>query len=59
MLVVALLLAACGSDTDTETASSGGGDSYPQFTAATVDGAQLEFGSLEGRDTVLWFWAPW
>jgi hypothetical protein len=29
------------------------------FTAPTVDGGQLDASSLEGRDVVLWFWAPW
>ncbi len=26
---------------------------------ATADGGQIDLGSLEGTDTVLWFWAPW
>jgi len=25
----------------------------------TVSGTQIDLGSLEGQDTVLWFWAPW
>ena len=29
------------------------------LVATTVDGAQIDFGSLEGQDVVLWFWAPW
>lgn len=29
------------------------------FTAATIDGGQLQGSSLEGRDLALWFWAPW
>jgi hypothetical protein len=29
------------------------------FTASTIDGGQLDASSLEGRDVVLWFWAPW
>jgi len=24
-----------------------------------VGGGQIEPGSIEGQDTVLWFWAPW
>ena len=24
-----------------------------------VDGAEFDFGSLEGGDAVLWFWTPW
>jgi hypothetical protein len=27
--------------------------------ATTVDGGQIDFGSLQGQDVVLWFWAPW
>jgi hypothetical protein len=27
--------------------------------ARTVDGAQLDWNSLEGKDVVVWFWAPW
>ena len=26
---------------------------------STVSGGQINFGSLEGHDVVLWFWAPW
>lgn len=25
----------------------------------SVSGSQFDLGSLEGKDTVLWFWAPW
>lgn len=32
---------------------------YPDAVVATVAGGQIDFGSLEGQDTVLWFWAPW
>lgn len=32
---------------------------FPSFVAPTVDGGQIDFASLEGQDTVLWFWAPW
>lgn len=28
-------------------------------TATTLDGAQFDFASLDGKATVLWFWAPW
>lgn len=34
-------------------------NTFPSFIAPTVDGGQINFGSLEGQDTVLWFWAPW
>ena len=29
------------------------------LVASTADGGQLDWGTLEGRDVVLWFWAPW
>ena len=32
---------------------------YPDVVVSTVAGGQIDFGSLEGQDTVLWFWAPW
>ena len=66
----ALLLAACGGSAaapaseDTaapvaEASDESAASDFPQFVAPTVGGGQLEFGSLEGQDTVLWFWAPW
>lgn len=48
---VALLAAACASDSQTTESTS--------LVAATASGGQIDFGSLEGIDTVLWFWAPW
>jgi len=33
--------------------------SFPSIVVATSAGGQIDFGSLEGQDTVLWFWAPW
>lgn len=30
-----------------------------EFTAATLGGGELASSSFSGRDTVLWFWAPW
>ena len=29
------------------------------LVASTVGGGQIDFGSFEGQDVVLWFWAPW
>jgi len=29
------------------------------LVSTTVDGGQIDFGSLAGQDVVLWFWAPW
>lgn len=35
------------------------GTSEASLIATTVTGSQIDFGSLEGQDVVLWFWAPW
>ncbi len=47
-LVAMLALAACGS-----------AESTANIVAPTAAGGQIDFASLEGADTVLWFWAPW
>ena len=59
--VVAILAAACGGgDAEDSTAAA-----EPQltdtaeFTAATVGGREFNAASIQGKDTVLWFWAPW
>lgn len=62
LVALALLGAACaGSDTTptAASASAGGGDGLTSVVLPTVDGAQLDFGDLEGQDAILWFWAPW
>jgi thiol-disulfide isomerase/thioredoxin len=61
---VALALAACGGDgsdgaVPTSGASGEAAATNPAFTAATLGGEDLDSGSFEGKDTVLWFWAPW
>ncbi len=55
-VVLAMLAAACGSDDGGESVAVGS-DNAP--VADTADGGQIDFGSLEGSDTMLWFWAPW
>lgn len=61
MLALVLGLAACAGDDST--AAGDGSDSAAvqplTLVAETTDGGQFEFGSLEGQDAVLWFWAPW
>ncbi|MFQ5557524.1 MAG: hypothetical protein ACE5GB_08480 [Acidimicrobiales bacterium] len=44
-----------------DAAASGGsaGEGVLDFTGTTVDGTQIDFGDLAGRDLILWFWAPW
>lgn len=60
---VALLGAACSSDSDPATsAGAGDGDGGAQavsFATVDLDGASVDSASLAGTDTVLWFWAPW
>ena len=59
----ALLLAACGSGgTTTSDGASAGGTSASgptEFAADKLGGGQLSSASFAGKDTVLWFWAPW
>lgn len=75
VVVLLLIAAACGStgddessldtasDSADETASSDQSDPpTSQSQANLVDlagGGQLDWNSLQGRDVVLWFWAPW
>ena len=52
-----LVAGACGSTSEqarTEPAEVAGFGALP-----TVAGGQLDLSSLEGRDVLLWFWAPW
>ncbi len=44
-----------------DNADGGQASANPLFvgTKATVAGSTFDLGSLEGKDTVLWFWAPW
>ena len=53
--------AAAGSGTSAEAAASTTitGDGALDFTAATVDGEQLDATTLSGEPTVVWFWTPW
>lgn len=61
LAATALLLAACAAG-DEETAVAG---DQPAEVAAesgmltTVSGSQIDVNSLEGTDTILWYWAPW
>ena len=63
--VMVILAAACGAEgpqdetVPSESAAATGASQALGFTAPLVGGGQLEGGDLEGRDVVLWFWAPW
>ena len=70
LLVLVMLLAACGGPSSevaapSAPASSSAGASAGAVPAALdwsverLGGGQIEGGDLAGRDVVLWFWAPW
>lgn len=58
VVVLLTLLTACGSASGTSASAPAKGQELA-FTASTVDGASFQGSSLEGKPTVLWFWAPW
>ena len=55
--------AAASTPTTAAAPSPGGGAvAVPEllrFTAAGVDGGQVDGSAFAGRDVALWFWAPW
>ncbi len=67
-IVLSVVLAACGSG-GASTSSAGAGSRPANtaaapaapagFTAAVLGGGELSSASFAGKDTVLWFWAPW
>lgn len=59
-MAVALFVSACGStgEADPVVAAEPVEDSAAG-ALTTVSGSQIEINSLEGSDTILWFWAPW
>lgn len=46
------------SDSST-TGSASSASALPAFTSQTLDGTEFTHADLEGRPSVLWFWAPW
>lgn len=67
VFVSTLLAAACGGAVDDQTTSGADGSEAAaepsgsglsgEFT--TIDGGSINLADFEGRDVVLWFWAPW
>lgn len=53
-----LLLSACGGTTSTTDSASASAMDFAGVVP-TVAGGQFDLSSIEGQDTVLWFWAPW
>ncbi len=67
---IGLLAVACGGGNDLTTSTNsspvpadgsatGSPTTSARFTAAKLGGGELSASTFEGRDTVLWFWAPW
>jgi hypothetical protein len=57
---IATLATGCGeSGVETTAPDATAADTALTGTADTLAGGQIELTSLEGQDTVLWFWAPW
>ena len=64
LAVFGLAAAACGgSGSGSGSEAQGASNETAAATTAavlpTASGGQLDLGSLEGTDYVLWFWAPW
>lgn len=60
LAVAALLLSACAADDDAlATDEQAAPVSTDVGVLPTVSGGQIDTSSLEGTDTILWFWAPW
>lgn len=68
IIVLTLVAAACGDGDDSAssgtTAGTAGGAATATaapatFTAERIGGGDFDSAELEGRSTVLWFWAPW
>jgi hypothetical protein len=66
-LALALTAAGCGAEDSPaaqSSAQSGNGgpvlaSSVLQGEARTIDGGSFELASLQNKDLVVWFWAPW
>lgn len=68
LLLAGLLLAGCSGETTGTSASGSDGSAAAagsqdtaslDFTATTVAGDAFDGAVLDGKPTVLWFWAPW
>lgn len=57
--IVALLFSACAADDEPLDAGGRAAEVAATGVLPTVSGAQIDTNSLEGSDTILWFWAPW
>ena len=58
LLLGGLLVAGCSAEAN-ETAAAPSSATTLDFNATTVSGDPFDGASLDGKPTVLWFWAPW
>jgi cytochrome c biogenesis protein CcmG/thiol:disulfide interchange protein DsbE len=57
LLVVAVLVAACGGGSDTQPGKIG--QPAPAIVATALDGSPVDLASLKGRPVIVNFWASW
>ena len=57
VVLVGVTAVACGSDAGDPTTVAL--DDPFTGTVMTVDGGQVDLGTFEDKDLVVWFWAPW
>lgn len=59
LTAIALFAVACSNGGAMTEATAGTAAEQASVVADTADGGQIDLGSLEGSDSLLWFWAPW
>ncbi len=58
-LTLGLLASACGDGATTVESADSAAALYGTTEQLASGDGQFDFGSLEGQEAVLWFWAPW
>ncbi len=58
-LAVGLFASACGEGATTVDSADSAANIYGTTEQLASGEGQFDFGSLEGQEAVLWFWAPW
>ena len=64
-LIMGFVAAACGSGEASTASEATVPDASPAAEQplvdefATLDGTTIDLATLQGKDVVLWFWAPW
>lgn len=58
-LALGLFVSACGDGATTVDSAESAANIYDTTEQLASGVGQFDFGSLEGQEAVLWFWAPW